>query len=86
MKKANKNFAIASLICGIIGGYIPTASIFAVVLGHVALVKIKKYPDKYAGKKIAVIGLVLGYLGLIIAIALGVIRGLLDSKLNELNV
>lgn len=39
-----KGVAIASLIFGIIGGYpsLSTASIVAVVLGHIALVKIEK--------------------------------------------
>jgi len=82
-----KSIAIASLIFGIIGGYpsLSTASIVAVVLGHVALVKIKKNPNVYSGKGMAIAGLILGYIGLLLAIALGVMRGLVKNELGYYN-
>ncbi|MGH9482969.1 MAG: DUF4190 domain-containing protein [Terriglobales bacterium] len=42
-------------------GWIP-----AVVFGHVAVAKIKRSNGAFAGKPIAVIGLVLGYLGVLL--------------------
>jgi len=48
--------AIISLIAGIVG-----ASIVAVILGHIALSQIKKRAE--GGNVLAIIGLVLGYLG-----------------------
>ena len=76
--------AIASLVLSIIGGYpwASTASIVTVICGHIALYKIKKDPNVYVGKGIAVAGLILGYLGLAIAIALGIMRGVLKNKLG----
>lgn len=82
--KKKKGLAIASLVLSIIGGYpwASTASIIAVICGHIALYKIKKYPDVYAGKKLAVAGLILGYLGIILAITLGIMRGLIKNQLG----
>ena len=83
LNRSNR-LAIASLVCGIIGGspILSTASIVAIVLGHIALVKIKKNPNKYSGKGIAITGLILGYIGLLLAITLGVMKGLIASKIN----
>ena len=79
-----KGLAIVSLVCGVIGGYpwASTVSIVAVMCGHVALCKIRKDPNTYAGKGLAITGLVLGYLGLVLAIVLGIIRGVLKTKLG----
>ena len=79
-----KGLAIASLICGIIGGYFSTVSIIAVICGHLALNKIKKEPNQYAGKGLAIAGLILGYLGLVIAIVLGILRGATNNILQNL--
>jgi len=80
--KRKKRLAIASLVCGIIGGWVSTASIIAIICGHIALHKIKKEPDTYTGKGFATTGLILGYLGLVLAIALGIMRGVLKTKLG----
>ncbi len=80
-----KGLAIASLIFGIIGTTaFSTGSIIAIICGYIALSKIKKQPDVYGGKKNAIAGLVLGYIGLILAMVLGIMRGLVKVKLNEL--
>ena len=79
-----KGLAIASLICGIIGGWASTASIPAVICGHIALVKIKKEPTAYGGRGMAIAGLVLGYIGLVLAVALGTMRGLLRVQLEQM--
>ena len=83
-EKKKKGLAIASLVLSIIGGYpwASTASIIAVVCGHIALYKIKKDPNVYAGKGIAMAGLILGYLGLVLAIVLGIMRGVLKNELG----
>jgi len=79
-----KGLAIASLIFGIIGNSpaLSTASIVAIICGHIALNKIKKDPNTYAGKNLAKAGLILGYLGLVLAIALGIMRGVITKTLN----
>ncbi|MBI2850700.1 MAG: DUF4190 domain-containing protein [Chloroflexi bacterium] len=86
--KKRRGFAIASLIFGIIGGYplASSASIVAVILGHVALSKLKNNPDIYSGKGLAIAGLILGYVGLALAVMLGVMRGILKAKLAELGL
>jgi hypothetical protein len=59
----SSNKALASLICGILFLCAP-ASIAAVVLGHLALVDIKRSAGRMAGQGMAKAGLVMGYLGI----------------------
>lgn len=59
----NSNKAIASLVCGVLFMCAP-ASIAAIVLGHLALVDIKRTTGRMTGKGMAIAGLVLGYAGL----------------------
>ncbi len=77
-----KGLAIASLVCAIIGGYISTISIVAIVFGHVALNKIKKDPSVYNGRGLAIAGLILGYLGLAIGLFTGIMKGVVMNKLG----
>ena len=62
-------FATASLILGflscVIFGII--SSVPAIILGHISLSKYKRNP-KYQGKRIAVAGIVLGYIGILITV------------------
>jgi len=53
--------AVFSLVTGIIGCFLMVPSIFAIVLGHVALTKMK-YDHSLVGRGMAIAGLVLGYL------------------------
>jgi type IV pilus assembly protein PilA len=57
--------AIASLVCGVFTIFLP-ASIAAVILGHMAHSEIRKSAGRIGGQGIATIGLVLGYLGLMV--------------------
>jgi Domain of unknown function (DUF4190) len=59
----NSNKAIASLVCGVLFMCAP-ASIAAIVLGHLALVDIKRAAGRMSGKGMAIAGLVLGYSGI----------------------
>lgn len=83
-KTEKKGLAIASLICGIIGGWASTASIPAVICGHLSLSKIKKNPKVYGGKGMAIAGLVLGYVSLILAVILGTMRGIFRVQLHNM--
>lgn len=81
MEGKNSGMAIASLVLGIIGfftSWIPIIGwiivILAIVFGFVALNQIKKNPN-LKGKVLAIIGIVLGFIGLIIPI-LQIIGGL----------
>tara|TARA_B100001109_G_C18714644_1_gene404126 strand:+ start:71 stop:418 length:348 start_codon:yes stop_codon:yes gene_type:complete len=80
-----KGMAIASMVCGICSlvlFFIPFANIVlaivAVALGHIHLSNMKKFPDMYDGRGMAVAGLATGYvflgftiLGFIILLATG---------------
>jgi len=79
-----KGLAIASFVCGLIGGWASTVSIPAVICGHMALSKIKKDPNTYAGKGLAIAGLVFGYLGLILAVIASIMRGMLKESVNSM--
>lgn len=70
-----KGLAIASLVCAIIGGWASTATIPAIICGHLALSRMKKNPQEFGGKGMALAGLILGYFGLGLAMLLGVTRG-----------
>ncbi|TSC94098.1 MAG: hypothetical protein CEN87_651 [Parcubacteria group bacterium Licking1014_1] len=82
--KKKRGLAITSLVLSIVGGYpwASTASIIAIICGHIALYKIKKHPNEYAGSGLAVAGLILGYLGLILAIILGIMRGIIKTQIS----
>jgi type IV pilus assembly protein PilA len=76
--------AIASLICGILFFFLPSA-IIAVIMGHLSLSDIKRSAGRLGGKGMAIAGLVLGYLGLsvlpILIIAAIAIPNLLRAKM-----
>lgn len=71
----NTGLAIGSMVCGIVGLLtcflwclsIPLA-IAAIVLGHMAISKIRRDPATYAGKGLAKAGLITGYLGVLLSI------------------
>lgn len=82
--KQKKALAIASLVFGIIGGSLSTLSIPAIICGHIALVKIKKDSRAYGGRGMAIAGLIFGYFGLVLAIANGIMGGLLKIQLRNM--
>ncbi len=43
--------------------------LLAILLGGISLDRIKKHPDRYKGRGLAMVGLILGLLGLIVVIA-----------------
>jgi hypothetical protein len=71
VRAPSQGLAIASMITGIIGlvagtfCFGPLPGIVSLALGLVALNQIKKYPDKIGGKPFAIIGVVLGSLGVL---------------------
>jgi hypothetical protein len=62
--------ALASLIMGILGATIVffVGSLIAIVLGHIALVQIRKSDGRTRGRPLALAGLILGYLIVIVSI------------------
>lgn len=76
--------AIASLICGVLFFFLPSA-IVAIVMGHLSLSDIRRSAGRLGGRGMGIAGLVLGYLGLsvlpILIIAAIAIPNLLHSKI-----
>lgn len=76
--------AIASLICGILFFFLPSA-IVAVIMGHLSLSDIRRSAGRLGGRGMAIAGLVLGYLGLailpILIVAAIAIPNLLRSRM-----
>jgi hypothetical protein len=71
----SQNIALASMITGIAGVLMascfgPVPGIAALVLGLVALSQIKKSPEKYSGKGMAIAGIVIGSLTIVFYILL----------------
>ena len=65
-KNKNNIYPIISLITSIIGFQFFILSIIGIIFGHMAIYNINKYPNKYNGKIMARIGLILGYISLIL--------------------
>ena len=83
-KELAKGMAIASMVCGIcslVFFWVPFVNlilgIVAVALGHVQLSNIKKLPQDFDGKGMAIAGLATGYvtIGLVIIAFIGVMAG-----------
>ncbi len=68
--KSTPDSAVAAIIAGICGIFLGIGSIPAIILGDIALKKIKAEPDKYEGGDMAMIGKVLGIIGLVLKILL----------------
>jgi hypothetical protein len=72
------NFAVASLVLGIVGVlmcFLFVPSILAVIFGAVGLSQIKQQPFVYRGRGLATAGLVLGLIGVaLIALTVGLGR------------
>lgn len=75
-RPSQQGLAVASLIFGLISitfGWIcggPIFGLVAVVLGAVALTQIKRNPQQYSGKPIALVGLITGGIALLVSLAL----------------
>jgi hypothetical protein len=76
-QKQSQGLAIGSMVCGILAfigccaWYLAgPLGLVAVILGHIAISKIKANPAANGGKGMARTGLILGYLGLIASIVL----------------
>jgi len=73
MRKKRKEFAVTSLVLGILGVILfwtaiigVTLNILAIIFGIIAMVRAKNEPKIYAGKEIGIIGIILGIAGLIL--------------------
>ena len=65
----NNTLAIASLILGILSIFLSIFTAFpGVVTGHMALSKIRKAPNDYEGKGMAITGLIFSYIFLILSL------------------
>ena len=60
--------AIASLVCGIIGGFACILWIPAIIMGFVALNQIKATGDRQPGRGLAIAGIVLGFLWVVLLV------------------
>ncbi len=59
--------ALVSLICGVVWA-LGIGSVLAVIFGHLALYRLRR--TGRPGRRVAMIGLVLGYLGIVVTILL----------------
>lgn len=63
-------YAIVSLVSAILGWTLMPllGCIVAIITGHLARAEIRRQPELYQGDGLAVIGLVIGYVGIAIAV------------------
>ncbi|MDB6076813.1 MAG: serine/threonine protein kinase [Akkermansiaceae bacterium] len=88
----SSGLAIGAMICGILSflsccfPYIELPlGIAAIVMGHIAVSKVKSDPVRYAGKGMARTGLVLGYIGLVISLLIGIFAIRMYSATKDMN-
>jgi hypothetical protein len=85
--KPKEGLAITSLVLGILSLIPPLMLLLgipAIVTGHLARRRARKLPEQYAGRKLALAGLITGYVGM--AFALGIVISLLTmiSRVNQM--
>jgi Domain of unknown function (DUF4190) len=73
--------AIASLVCGIAFFFSP-AALLAIVFGHLSLAEIRKSAGRLTGHRIAMAGLILGYIGVGLLVILLVVCLVLWTAAN----
>jgi len=86
VRRESSGKATASMVCGILFFLWPFTAVAAVILGHIALSEIKKSAGRLAGRGMAMVGLILGYIGVafvpcILIIAAIAIPNLLRSRM-----
>jgi hypothetical protein len=80
----SRKLAFASLILGIIAVFFMAAGLLpglpAIICGHKAVSRTKRFPDKYGGRGMAIVGLILGYIMSAISLTfiIYLILGMLD--------
>lgn len=76
-KQKDKSFAIASFVCGLLI-WVPLFNailgIMAVILGVLAIKRVKKYPELYGGQGLALTGIILGTISIIFVLTWAFIR------------
>jgi type II secretory pathway pseudopilin PulG len=86
-QQTRKGLAVTSLVLGIIS--IPTLGLFvvgaivAIVLGSIALNRIRKEPAIYGGKGMAIAGIITSGVSLSLATVLGILAAIAVPKLSE---
>ncbi len=83
MKKETVGSASASLVLGILGMFLFIPAIPAIICGHVARSKIKRAPDIYSGKGMALAGLILGYVAIVVPIVVFVLFGMYSDTVRK---
>jgi type II secretory pathway pseudopilin PulG len=85
--QTRKGLAIASLILGIVSiptlGLLGVGAITALVLGSIALKRIKKEPATHGGKGMAIAGIITSAFSLLLTAVFGILAAIAVPKLNE---
>jgi hypothetical protein len=83
MAPTTNGYATASLICSIVGIFVPIlASALAIIFGIVALNQIGSSYGRYEGRGLAIAGIVVGTIGVVIGIC---VVGAIIVALNDPN-
>lgn len=85
-----RGLAIASLVIGLLAiptlGLLVVGGVVAVILGVVALVKIKKEPAAYAGTGFAIGGIIAGALSLVLIPVIGILAAIAIPSLSRAGI
>lgn len=65
----NNTFAIVSLVLGVLSlGFLLFSAIPGVIYGHLALSRVKRDPETYSGRGMAITGLIISYLFILLSL------------------
>src|SRR5262245_59541152 len=85
-QQTREGLAITSLVLGIIGiptlGLLVVGAVTGIVLGAIALNRIRKDPANYGGKGIAIAGIVTSVVSLLLIAVFGILAAIVVPKLN----
>ena len=80
--RRTNGFAVASLVLGLVGFLLcGVPSILAVIFGGIALSQIKKRPEEFTGRGLAIAGLILGIV-MMVLVAVLLAAGSVDTTFN----
>jgi type II secretory pathway pseudopilin PulG len=85
--QTSKGMAIASLVLGVISiptlGILGVGAITALVLGSIALKRVKKEPEVYGGRGMAIAGIITSVISLLLIAVFGILAAIAIPKLNQ---
>jgi hypothetical protein len=76
----NDGYAVASLVCSLVGILIGLSAILGIIFGFVARSRIKRAPEASKGAGMALAGIIIGFVGIATSVAIALAIGLSSNN------